>query len=59
MPVTVTVSYMNGETDEFIVQVTEKISEKTLKLKPKAGAIRKVEANEDNAALVEIERSGS
>ena len=59
VPVTVTVSYMNGETDEFIVHVTEKVTEKTLTLKPKAGAIRKVEANEDNAALVEIDRSGS
>jgi len=59
VPITVTVSYMNGETDEFIVPVTEKVAEKTLPLKPKAGAIRKVEANEDNGALVEIERAGS
>ncbi len=59
VPITVTVSYMNGETDEFVVAVTDKVVEKKLSLKPKAGAIRKVEANEDNGALVEIERAGS
>jgi hypothetical protein len=59
VPITVTVSYMNGETDQFIVPVTAKVGEQKLQLKPKAGAIRKVEANEDNGALVEIERSGS
>ena len=59
VPITVTVSYVNGETDEVVVAVTDKVVEKTLTLKPKAGAIRKVEANEDNGALVEIERAGS
>jgi hypothetical protein len=59
VPITVTISYMNGETDEFTVPVTEKVTEKILPLKPKAGALRKVEANEDNGALVEIERSPS
>jgi hypothetical protein len=59
VPITVTVSYMNGETDEFVVPVTDKVTEQKLQLKPKAGAIRRVEANDDNGALVEIERSGS
>jgi hypothetical protein len=59
VPITVSITYMNGETDDFVVPVTEKVTEKVLPLKPKAGALRKVEANEDNAALVEIERSGS
>ena len=59
VPITVSVTYMNGETDDFVVPVTEKTVERTLPLKPKAGAIRKVEANEDNGALVEIERSPS
>jgi hypothetical protein len=59
VPITVTISYMNGETDEFVVTVTEKVVEKKLTLKPQAGAIRKVEANEDHGALVEIERAGS
>jgi hypothetical protein len=56
-PITVTLTYMNGEIDEVIVPVTEKVVERTIPLKPKAGALRKVEANEDHGALVEIERS--
>ena len=48
---------MHGEIDEVIVPVTEKVVERTIPLKPKAGALRKVEANEDHGALVEIERS--
>ena len=59
VPITITVTYMNGETDNFVVPVTEKSVERTLTLKPKAGAIKKVEANEDNGALVEIERAPS
>ena len=49
---------MNGETQNVVVTVTEKTVERTIALKPKAGAIKRVEANEDNGALVEIERSG-
>jgi hypothetical protein len=55
-PITVTITYSNGETEEVIVPVTEKVVERTIPLKPKAGAVRKVEANEDHGALVEIER---
>jgi aminopeptidase N len=57
VPVTVTVTYMNGDVEEVIVPVTEKVVEHTIPLKPKAGALRKIEANQDNAALVEIQRS--
>jgi len=39
-----------------VVPVTERVVERTLRLK---GAPRKVEANEDNAALVEFEKVGS
>jgi hypothetical protein len=56
VPITVTVTYANGETESVVVPVTERIVERTLRLK---GAPRKVEANEDNAALVEFERLGS
>jgi hypothetical protein len=59
VPITITVTYLNGESDNFVVPVTEKTVERTLTLKPKAGAIKKVEANEDNAALAEIERAPS
>jgi hypothetical protein len=59
VPITITVTYMNGETDMFVVALTDKTVERSLTLKPKAGAIKKVEANEDNGALVEIERAPS
>ncbi len=59
VPVTVSITYMNGETQNVVVTVAEKTVERTIALKPKAGAIKRVEANSDNAALVEIERSGS
>jgi Peptidase family M1 domain len=57
VPVTVTITYMNGESDDFVVTVSEKSVERTLPLKPKAGALRRLEINEDHAALVEIEKS--
>ena len=56
-PITVTLTYTNGEIEEVVVPVTEKVVERTIPLKPKAGALRKVEANEDHGALVEIEKS--
>jgi hypothetical protein len=56
VPITVTVTYATGETESVMVPVTDRVVERTLPVK---GAIRKVEANEDNAALVEIERQGS
>jgi hypothetical protein len=42
-----------------VVPVTERVVERTLKLKPGGGALRKVEANEDNGALAEIEKAVS
>jgi Peptidase family M1 domain len=57
VPVTVTITYINGETDEVMVPVTERSVERTIPLKPKAGALRRVEANEDHGALVEIEKN--
>ena len=56
VPITVTLTYINGETESVIVPVTSKVVERTLPVK---GALRKVDANEDNAALVEIEKQGS
>jgi hypothetical protein len=54
--ITVTLTYTSGETESVIVPVTSTVVERTLPLK---GALRKVDANEDNAALVEIEKQGS
>jgi aminopeptidase N len=56
VPITVTVTYTNGETESIVVPVTERVVERTIKVK---GALRRVDANEDNAALVEIEKLGS
>jgi aminopeptidase N len=57
LPVTVTLSYTNGETEDVIVEVNEKVVEQAIPLKPKAGALRRVEVNEDAAALAEIVKS--
>jgi aminopeptidase N len=56
VPITITVTYTSGETESVIVPVTERVVERTIPVK---GALRKVEANEDNAALVEIEKQAS
>jgi hypothetical protein len=59
VPITVSITYMNGEVHEVVVPVTNKSVERTITLRPKTGAVRRVEANADNAALVEIEKAGS
>ena len=56
VPITVTVTYVSGETESVVVPVTERVAERTLRLK---GALRKVDANEDNGALVEVEKQAS
>ena len=56
VPITVTLTYMSGETESVVVPVTGRVAERTLPVK---GALRKVDVNEDNAALVEIEKQGS
>ncbi len=56
VPITVTVTYVSGETESVVVPVTERVAERTLRLK---GALRKVDANEDNGALVEVEKLAS
>jgi len=55
VPVTITLTYVNGDTEDVVVPVTDASVERTIPLKSKLG-LRKVEANEDNGALVEIER---
>ena len=54
VPITVAITYVNGETEDVVVPITERVVERTLTLKAKAG-VRRVAANDDNAALVEIE----
>ncbi len=53
VPVTVTVSYRSGITDNIVVILSEKHTERSLPLK---GPVRSITANSDNAALVEIDK---
>ncbi|MDQ3211700.1 MAG: hypothetical protein M3Q85_03425 [Acidobacteriota bacterium] len=53
VPVTVTVLYISGSTEEVIVTLADKVTERTLRLK---GAVRSITANADNGALVVIEK---
>jgi hypothetical protein len=53
VPVTVTLIYRSGESENIIVPVTEQVTELRHPLK---GQLRNLEVNQDNAALVEINR---
>ena len=50
-PVTVSVSYADGRSEEVVVPVDERVVERTL---PLAGAVRSIEVNRDHAALAEF-----
>jgi hypothetical protein len=53
VPITVTVTYMSGITETVVVILSSKETEQTLILK---GPVRRIAANADNAALVEIDK---
>ena len=53
VPVTVTVTYGDGKTAEFVVPVTESVVEHRLSI---SGTVRSVEVNQDHAALATIEK---
>jgi len=53
VPITVTVTYDSGATENVVVQLADKHTERTIPLK---GRVRTIAANADNAALVEIDR---
>jgi hypothetical protein len=53
VPVTVTITYANGQSEETILPLAEKVTERTITLR---GAVRSIAANTDNGALVEIEK---
>ena len=53
VPVTVTITYTTGETEEHIIFVRERAIERTVTLK---GAVREIEVNRDNAALAEFRK---
>jgi hypothetical protein len=51
--ITVTIAYTSGNTEEIIIVLADKMTERTLPLR---GAVRSITANADNGALVEIDR---
>ena len=51
VPVTVTVTYVDGTSEDFIVRVTDRTAEHSIEL---TRAVRNVEANKDGGALAEI-----
>ena len=53
LPVTVTVTYRSGETENVVIPVGERVIERGIKLK---GAVRAIEVNQDHAALAEFEK---
>jgi Peptidase family M1 domain len=52
-PVTVSISYADGSSEELVVAVTERVVERTIALR---GTVRAIEANRDNGAVAEIGR---
>ena len=53
VPITVTITYADGSSENMLVILAEKHTERTVPLK---GAVRTIAANTDNAALVEIDK---
>jgi len=53
VPITVTVTYASGATDNVVVILADKHTERAIPLK---GPVRTISANADNAALVEVDR---
>ena len=51
VPITVTIAYANGTSEEIVVPVTDRTVDTTVALK---GPTRAITANQDNAALVQI-----
>jgi hypothetical protein len=53
VPVTVTITYLDGTTQDVLVVLTEQTTERSFPLK---GKVKSVEANKDGGALAEIEK---
>jgi peptidase M1-like protein len=53
VPVTVTLLYADGTSEDVVVAVADRVTERTLPLK---GALRGIDVNRDNGAVAEIER---
>ena len=53
IPITVTLSYADGSSEDVVVVLTDKVTERSLPLKR---ALRSIDVNRDGGALAEIER---
>jgi aminopeptidase N len=53
LPVTVTIGYRDGTSEDVVVTLAEPVVERTIRLK---GAVRSVEVNRDGAALADFRR---
>ncbi|MGH9374016.1 MAG: M1 family aminopeptidase, partial [Vicinamibacterales bacterium] len=53
VPVTVSIEYTDGQIDDVIIPVSERVVERTLPLK---GPVRSIDVNRDQAAVAEIDR---
>jgi hypothetical protein len=53
VPITVTITYTSGATEDIVIALADQVTERKLPLK---GAVRSIVANGDNGALVEVER---
>jgi Peptidase family M1 domain len=53
IPITVTIGYADGTSEDVIVKVTQATTERVIPLK---GAVRSVEVNKDGGSLAEIEK---
>jgi hypothetical protein len=49
----VTIAYASGASEDVVIPLTERVTERTVPVK---SGVRAILANADNAALVEIER---
>ena len=53
VPITVTIAYVSGATEDIVIALSDQVTERKLPLKE---AVRSITANADNGALVEVER---
>jgi len=53
VPITVTIAYTDGSSEDLVVALTDKVAERTITLQK---GVRSVEANKDGAALIDIAR---
>jgi len=54
IPVTVTIAYADGRTEDVVVPITERLVERTI---PTDGRVRRVRINQDHAAVAEFDES--